>query len=294
MSQGPNSAGVRAKLVKKLPPSPEAQGQVSPDAPRLALIIGNEAYEYNLGSLPHCEQDAESIAKALEKRGFTVKKLVNLGQAAFVRALAEWLEDLKGATLPPDRGKARLVASCFFSGHGCEIDGENYLVPVDAPSPGTDKDRFKAACISVRRDILEPLCAEFDESILTIFFGDCCRDVFQFSSGKGLTAVSAIKGTACETAAGAHRSSAHSRAQKFIGYAVHPGEQALSGSDRCPNHSPFTFALKECLGDDALAQKVADARACVMCAAPRRRWGVASALHSGSMWVQLRVRVSSC
>ena len=61
-----------------------------------------------------------------------------------------------------------------FSGHGLEIDGENFLVPVDASSSAS-KEAIKQECISLQY-LLDSFCKKLAEKVLLIFLLDCCRE----------------------------------------------------------------------------------------------------------------------
>ncbi|HBH42499.1 MAG TPA: peptidase C14, caspase catalytic subunit p20, partial [Rhizobiales bacterium] len=98
-------------------------------AKRLALVIGNNAYE-NVPKLMKAVNDADAVASELSKLGFEVVKAEDVGRRAMSRALVE-LEGKIGA------GDTALI---YFAGHGFAIDGTNYLLPVDVPiaNPGEE------------------------------------------------------------------------------------------------------------------------------------------------------------
>ena len=90
---------------------------------RVALVIGNAAYTHpSVSVLANPLNDAADVAAALERRGFAVTQLENAGKREMERGLIEFSE----AAARSD------VAVVFYAGHGMEVDGENYLVPVDA------------------------------------------------------------------------------------------------------------------------------------------------------------------
>ena len=91
------------------------------DGTRVALVIGNSNYEA-VGMLPNPINDAQAMGEAFARLGFDVTLGVDLDYAATRRALQDF--ELKVA--------AADVAVVFFAGHGIEIDGVNYLIPVDA------------------------------------------------------------------------------------------------------------------------------------------------------------------
>jgi uncharacterized caspase-like protein len=83
-----------------------------------------------VAKLPNPPKDAELLAAALERTGFeTVKRVSDLGREKFVGALQAFARDARQADW----------AVVYFAGHGIEIDGLNYLVPVDAQLE-TDRD----------------------------------------------------------------------------------------------------------------------------------------------------------
>jgi uncharacterized caspase-like protein len=89
---------------------------------RVALVIGNGKYE-NAGVLANPINDANAVANLLTKAGFDrVDLRLNLGVVEFKRAVREFV----------DRAANADVAVVYYSGHGLEFGGVNYLIPVDA------------------------------------------------------------------------------------------------------------------------------------------------------------------
>ncbi len=94
---------------------------------RIALVIGNGKYE-NAGVLTNPVNDANAISALLKKAGFDVVDLrLNLGVVEFKRAVREFV----------DRAANADVAVVYYSGHGLEYGGVNYLIPVDAKLTST-------------------------------------------------------------------------------------------------------------------------------------------------------------
>jgi uncharacterized caspase-like protein len=94
---------------------------------RVALVIGNGKYE-NAGVLANPTNDADAIADLLTKAGFdSVDRRRDLGVVEFKRAVREFV----------DRAASADVAVVYYSGHGLEIGGVNYLIPVDAKLTST-------------------------------------------------------------------------------------------------------------------------------------------------------------
>lgn len=106
--------------------------QNSPAPTKIALIIGNNNYAGNsmFTKLNNCERDADSMARALRQLGFDyiVKKNLTLMQTL------DALDDFR------KKAKGKDIALVYYSGHGIQDRGRNYLIPVDCQFD-TDKDR---------------------------------------------------------------------------------------------------------------------------------------------------------
>lgn len=87
---------------------------------RLALVIGNAAYRSS--PLPNPVNDARAITTTLKGAGFEVMTYENLDRSAMRRAIILFGDRLRGGG----------VGFFYFAGHGVQVSGRNYLVPVDA------------------------------------------------------------------------------------------------------------------------------------------------------------------
>src|SRR5262245_46709330 len=90
---------------------------------RVALVIGNDAYQ-NVSQLRKAVNDAATMRDTLKKLGFQVLSAENLTR----RDMIDKLISFDRMVEPGD------VAFVFFSGHGFEVKGENFLLPVDVPA----------------------------------------------------------------------------------------------------------------------------------------------------------------
>ena len=88
---------------------------------RVALVIGNSGYK-EAPPLPNPVNDAAAVAALLQSAGFQVVLRRDVGINDMRRALREFSDTTRNAD----------VAVVYFAGHGIEVDGENYLLPVDA------------------------------------------------------------------------------------------------------------------------------------------------------------------
>ena len=87
---------------------------------RIALVIGNSDY-YSIGSLFNPVNDARAMSRTLTKAGFEVRKYENLGQTAMKQAIAKFGRQLSRYN----------VGLFYYAGHGVQMKGRNYLIPVD-------------------------------------------------------------------------------------------------------------------------------------------------------------------
>ncbi len=126
---------------------------------RYALVIGNSNYA-SVGSLANPVGDARAVRKAFERLGFTVVYGENLTRQQSIEQISTFLEQ---------KEKIR-VAAFYYAGHGIAINGENFIIPVDADF--RKKSSLDDNVISMNR-----LLAFMDEhSETSLIFLDACRD----------------------------------------------------------------------------------------------------------------------
>ena len=87
---------------------------------RVALVIGNSEY-LNIGKLNNPKNDANDIASILGKLNFDVEKVIDADLLDIQRSVNKFLQALDEYA----------VGLFFYAGHGMQIDGKNYIVPVD-------------------------------------------------------------------------------------------------------------------------------------------------------------------
>lgn len=189
-------------------------------AKRVALVLGNSAYTH-APPLPNPVNDANDIAAKLMDRDFIVSLAVDATKAETDVILREFANALEGAD----------VAIFFYAGHGLQVAGQNYLVPIDAKLAKERDLEFEA----VRLDFVLKQMELGREDKTNVVFLDACRDnplsrslartmgTRSASIGKGLAQVDAGVGT-------------------FIAYSTQPGNVALDGAGK---NSPFTAALAQ-------------------------------------------------
>ena len=183
-------------------------------AGRLALVLGNSNY-LAAPALQNPSNDAADLAQALRRVGFEVIEQRNATREAMARAIRDFSERLRTAD----------VALFFYAGHGLQMNGENYLLPVDAKIESPADVRFDTISLG---DIQQEMDAAGRTSIIIL---DACRNnPFAEKLSRGGRAV-ATRGLSRLDATGAG---------SLIVYSTQPDAVALDGADR---NSPFTAAL---------------------------------------------------
>jgi uncharacterized caspase-like protein len=183
---------------------------------RVALVVGNSSYQ-NVAALTNPINDAAAITELLKKASFdVVEARRDLKYMEMRRTLRDFTDKARGAD----------IAVIYFAGHGLEVDGTNYVVPVDAVLE-RDADVDDEA-IALNRILL----AAEPATQLRLVILDACRDnpfakrmkrtIASRSLGRGLIGVEAKK------------------PNTFIAFAAKEGSTAAEGDGK---NSPFTTAL---------------------------------------------------
>ena len=139
---------------------------------RIALVIGNKNYVRPDAALKNPINDADDMAKTLDGLGFDVLKYTDLSFTGFKRAIDEFGEKLPNYD----------VALFYFSGHGVQFNGENYLVPVDARLQTLSDSEDD--CIRLGRIMGKMKAADVKNSL--VFLDACRNNPFPKSSAKGV------------------------------------------------------------------------------------------------------------
>ncbi|HLC09142.1 MAG TPA: caspase family protein, partial [Methyloceanibacter sp.] len=179
---------------------------------RFALVLGNSNYE-GVSALPNPTKDAKAVKAMLDEAGFEVDQALDLGQSDMLGAV----RDFAGKLADKDNDSVALI---YFAGHGLQIDGENYLIPVDAKITQAEDVPLEAVRLA---DVMNLMSAVPSKTRIVIL--DACRnDPFKEiakSTGKGLAIVNAPEGS-------------------IVAYSTSPGAVAEDGTG---NNSPFTAAF---------------------------------------------------
>ena len=138
---------------------------------RVALVIGNSEY-LNIGKLNNPKNDANDIASILGKLNFDVEKVIDADLLDIQRSVNKFLQALDEYA----------VGLFFYAGHGMQIDGKNYIVPVDLKLG--DKSRTTVSCYCLN-SLLDGAATYKGKTLICIL--DACRDN-PFAIGRGLIA----------------------------------------------------------------------------------------------------------
>lgn len=177
---------------------------------RLALVIGNQNYAED--PLKNARKDAKDISSKLRSLGFDVVDETDLSKPQFEKVVNKFVESLG----PGD------TSFVFYAGHGMQLAGENYLIPVDFSKVSDEVEaRYKAYPLTLLLDKLE---GKHPQSSIVVL--DACRNnpfsrTYQRNVPEGLAPVSA-HGT-------------------LIVYSAQPGRTAGDGT--AGSNSPFTDVL---------------------------------------------------
>ncbi len=213
------------------PVAPPAASIPAPVAPssgfrrRVALVIGNGDYR-SAPRLTNPTNDAADMSAALRKLGFDVVDGKNLDRRGVDDAIRTFGRKLDRADL----------AAFFYAGHGLQVAGKNYLVPIDARLERPGDLALDAVDVGV---VLAQMEAE---QRVNLIFLDACRDnPLARSLARSLGARSASVGQGL--------ASIQSALGTMIVYATQPDNVALDGEGR---NSPFTAALLKHIGDSGI------------------------------------------
>ena len=188
-------------------------------AERVALVIGNGAYQTLTPVLPNPPRDAALIAETLEDLGFTVDVVIDGSKDAMEDALARLAQESRSAE----------VTLLFYAGHGIQDQGRNYLAPVDASL--ADEVDLRRRFVRLD-DVMDDLGSARGARILLL---DACRDN---------DAVEALRAAVPSRSANVTRGLARVSVAEgqLVAFATQPDRVAADGEGE---NSPFTVALAD-------------------------------------------------
>ncbi len=183
---------------------------------RVALIIGNSNYA-KVAKLPNPAQDASAIADMLKHAGFDVVETnLDLGNVEMRRTVRNFTAIAHGAS----------IAVVYYAGHGIEVDGSNYLIPIDAQLTSDIDVEDETLSLDRIMRMLEPVTR------LRLIILDACRDnPFIRTMSRTVASRSISRGLA---------KIEPPMSDTLVAFAAKAGSTAEDGKGA---HSPFTTAL---------------------------------------------------
>ncbi len=194
----------------------------APTGDRVALVIGNAAYK-NVTPLENTINDAAIMADALKSLGFELvggKAQTNLDKSGLDNVIRKFGEAMRG----------KKVAFLYYSGHGVQVDGRNYLIPTSANVVAKTDAKYELVNVD---NVLDDMNASGTK--VNIIVLDACR-INPFGEkglrgmGSGLAGMDAPSGT-------------------LIAYATGPGKTASDGAGK---NSPYTESLARVIKEPGL------------------------------------------
>jgi branched-chain amino acid transport system substrate-binding protein len=264
-SAAPSSLPAPVQEAARAPTSPVPLGR------RVALVIGNSSYR-SMPSLANPKNDAADVAAALKGLGFETIAATDLTRAAMNSTLSQFSRAVRGAD----------VALVYYSGHGMQFEGKNYLLPVDANLESTaDVNRFNLLAVD---DLIDILSAAGGMQLIVL---DACRNNTVERDFKNRIASAAGGNRDVASTRGFSRIDA--RSGLIVTYSTAPGQVAADGTGR---HSPFTEAFLRNVGtpDMEVRQMLNQVQRDVYSATQHQQISEISSLYIGP---DIRLKVSA-
>ncbi|MEZ5471339.1 MAG: caspase family protein [Marinicella sp.] len=174
---------------------------------RVALVIGNSNYSTIMGKLPNPTNDAMDMTSALQELGFDVIQGIDVNK----RRMTELVREFDGKLSSGDQSQN--VGLFYYAGHGMEIDGSNYLIPVDANMDYQEDAQYEG--ISLNKIISR---MKYTGNRLNMVVLDACRDNPLPKKSR--------------SAAGGWKAYDEVAKGMFIAYGTSPGRKASDGDGR--------------------------------------------------------------
>jgi outer membrane protein assembly factor BamD (BamD/ComL family) len=200
---------------------------------RVALVVGNSSY-LNAGRLPNPARDADAVAQMFKNAGYEVTLLKDVGNLDFKRGIRRFEDSVSEAD----------IAVVFYAGHGIELGGTNYIIPVDAKL-ASDRDAADEAI-----ELTRVIGSVDGAKRLRLVILDACRDNPFLSTMKR-------QRQATRQVASGLGPVLDAGSETLIAYAAKQGQTAEDGKGE---HSPFTTAILNNLSEPGLDIRLAFGR----------------------------------
>ena len=185
----------------------------------IAFVIGNNDY-FEGAELKCAVNDASEMAAIFRRLGYDVREKLNIKSEDCSRILTDFEDQIKDYD----------ASIFYFAGHGFELDGENYLIPIDCQIPPGNKYEADRSCIRLT-EVLGIL--KTNSGKVNIVIIDACRKTFDRGVASSFAQVQAPKGT-------------------LIAFSTSPNEGAKDDNGQ-DGHSVYTSALLQYIGREALS-----------------------------------------
>jgi Caspase domain/PAN domain len=192
---------------------------------RVALVIGNASYA-NTTALPNTRNDARAVAEKLTSIGFDVSLYEDLDGQSFRVALGDFSEKALNSDL----------AVVYYAGHGIEMQGQNYLIPVDAKMRSESTAQYEAVPLE------QVLSAVREAGVLGMVMLDACRN-------NPFAATMTRKSGTRSVSRGLAPISVEGESGLVVSFAAEAGQTAADGD---AEHSPYAAALLQVLDQPGL------------------------------------------
>lgn len=162
-SRGENTEEITPKVI--LPVTKNAEKIIDDDnssEKRVALVLGNSAY-LHAAKLKNPENDAHAMTTALTAIGFEVTEVLNASFQDMRNALMNFEDKIYDAD----------VVLCYYAGHGMQVEGVNYLIPIDAKLNKKEHIKYETIEVNLITRVME-LSAK--QNRLNIVILDACRN----------------------------------------------------------------------------------------------------------------------
>lgn len=185
----------------------------------IAFVIGNNDY-FEGAKLKCAVNDASGIAKIFRRLGYDVREELNIKSEDCSRILTDFEDQIKDYD----------ASIFYFAGHGFELNGENYLIPIDCQIPLENQYYADRSCLRLT-EVLGILKTHSGKVNIVII--DACRRTFDRGDASSFAQVQAPKGT-------------------LIAFSTSPNEGAKDGNGQ-DGHSVYTSALLQYIGRETLS-----------------------------------------
>ncbi|WP_246683345.1 caspase domain-containing protein [Mesorhizobium sp. B2-1-3A] len=190
---------------------------------RVALVLGNAQYQH-AAALANPVRDAQAMAERLKKLDFEVVSGFDETKLQTQATIAQFAKQVRGAD----------IALFFYAGHGLQVSGKNYLLPVDAALEDETSLDFEAVSADF---VLRQMSRE---TSIRLVFLDACRDN---PLAEALAKTAGVNGASSGLA---EIPIENGGAGTLVAFAASPNQLAYDGSGE---HSPFTAALLQHIGE---------------------------------------------